>query len=102
MTFYEAVGRRIRETRQGKITQDALASLVSLTRTSIVNIEQGRQQIFLHTLVEIARALQVSPATLIPPASGPDDSDLPTVLRGQPQNARDWITSTVVSVREKT
>lgn len=102
MSFYEAVGRRIKEARQGKITQEALASTVALTRTSIVNIEQGRQQLLLHTLVDIARALQVQPADLIPPVSDPSQTDLPEVLRGQPKKAKDWITATVNSVRKET
>lgn len=99
--FYEAVGRRIREARQGKITQEALASLVSLTRTSIVNIEQGRQQLLVHTLVDIARALQVQPAELIPPSLEIETNDLPTVLKGQPKKAQDWIKATVTSVRKR-
>lgn len=100
-SFYEAVGRRIREARQGKITQEALASLVSLTRTSIVNIEQGRQQLLLHTLVQIARALKVSPIDLIPPAGELDQTDLPTVLKGQSRKAQEWIKSTVTSLRNE-
>lgn len=101
MSFYEAVGRRIRDARHGKITQAALASLVSLTRTSIVNIEQGRQQLLLHTLVDIARALQVPSSDLIPPVSDPNQSDLPTVLKGQSKKAQNWVTSTVKSVRKE-
>lgn len=101
MSFYEAVGRRIRDARHGKLTQEALASIVSLTRTSIVNIEQGRQQLLLHTLIDIARALQVQPADLIPPESTPNGTDLPTVLKGQPKSAKDWITATVTSVRKE-
>lgn len=100
-SFYEAVGRRIREARKGKITQEALASLVSLTRTSIVNIEQGRQQLFVHTLVDIARALQVPIADLIPVTNGTSGEDLPVMLQGQPRKVQEWITSAVNAVRKK-
>lgn len=99
--FYEAVGRRIREARHGRMTQEALASLVSMTRTSIVNIEQGRQQLFLHTLVDIARALQTQPADLIPPSGQIEGNDLPAMLQGQPQDVQEWIKATVASVRER-
>lgn len=100
-SFYEAVGRRIREARKGKITQEALASIVSLTRTSIVNIEQGRQQLFVHTLVDIARALHVPVADLIPLSHDGTSEDLPGVLQGQPRKVQEWITSAVNAVRSK-
>lgn len=67
--LYKAVGqqiRRIREERQ--LTQSELASLVSLTRSSITNIEQGRQKLLLHTLYDIATALAVKPSDLLPEA----------------------------------
>jgi DNA-binding XRE family transcriptional regulator len=65
--FYVAVGRNIADLRRRqKLTQDALAQEVSLTRTSIVNIEKGKQQLLLHTLVQIAHALKAEPAELIP------------------------------------
>jgi len=65
--FYVALGQQISEARQRQhLTQEALASCVSLTRTSIVNIERGKQQVLLHTLVQIARALKLKPSDLIP------------------------------------
>ena len=100
-SFYEAVGRRIREARKGKITQAALASVVSLTRTSIVNIEQGRQQLFVHTLVNIAQALRVPVADLIPITHDASSTDLPAVLQGQPRKVQEWITTAVNAARNK-
>jgi transcriptional regulator with XRE-family HTH domain len=65
--FYAAAGKRICDVRNSKrVTQERLAFQVSLTRTSIINIEKGRQQILLHTLVEIARALGVEVSDLLP------------------------------------
>jgi transcriptional regulator with XRE-family HTH domain len=84
--FYLAVGSRIAARRAGRITQEALASRASLTRTSIINIEKGRQQILLHTLVDIANALQVSPIELIPEMESIDN-----LLRDKPQKALEWI-----------
>lgn len=67
--FYIALGQQISEARQRQhLTQEALASCVSLTRTSIVNIERGKQQVLLHTLVQIALALKMNPGDLIPDA----------------------------------
>lgn len=65
--FYVAVGKRIADARVLKrLTQDALARDIGLTRTSIVNIEKGRQQLLFHTLVQIAHVLKVEPVDLIP------------------------------------
>lgn len=65
--LYEAVGERIAHARRARgLTQDALAAEVSLTRTSITNIERGRQRVPLHVLWVIATALHVSPVSLLP------------------------------------
>jgi transcriptional regulator with XRE-family HTH domain len=47
---------RIRRLRAG-LTQDQLATTIGLSRTSVANIEQGRQQVLLHHAWAIARAL---------------------------------------------
>lgn len=52
------------------VTQEALAKLVGLTRTSLTNIEKGRQKILLHTFADLAAALRVAPAELLPPDKG--------------------------------
>ncbi len=70
--FYREVGSKIRAARlklkEEKIvlTQEGLAGCVGLTRTSLVNIEKGRQKLLLHTFAEIAVALGVEPADLLP------------------------------------
>lgn len=65
--LYRAVGGRIRQCRQEiGLTQEALANAVGLTRTSITNLEKGRQSLLVHKLVEIAVALQVQPKALLP------------------------------------
>ncbi len=40
------------------LTQDQLAATIGLSRTSVANIEQGRQQVLLHHAWAIARALK--------------------------------------------
>lgn len=66
--FYREVGRRIREVRENDrgLTQAELGAAVALNRTSITNIELGRQKVLLHKFVEISNALSVEPQTLIP------------------------------------
>lgn len=67
--LYRLFGSRVRELREEKnVTQDELAKRVDLSRTSITNIERGRQRVLLHQMMEIAVALDAKPTDLIPPA----------------------------------
>lgn len=84
--FYAALGRRVALARESRMTQDALARKIALTRTSIINIEKGRQQVLVHTLLDIARALGVPPTELLPL-----EGDLNIVLRDTSKKGRDWI-----------
>lgn len=64
--LYRSLGHRIRNLRtECGITQEDLAHAVHLTRTSLTNIEGGRQKLLIHTLVDIATALKVSPAEIL-------------------------------------
>jgi DNA-binding XRE family transcriptional regulator len=70
--IYVAVGDRVRSSRIDKrMTQTALAAAIGLNRTSIVNIEHGKQRMLLHTLYEIAAALGLQPADLLAPTIEP-------------------------------
>jgi transcriptional regulator with XRE-family HTH domain len=65
--LYLQLGRRIRAARKhAGLTQAELAASISLSRTSVTNIERGRQQILLHTLYDIASTLRIDPANLLP------------------------------------
>ncbi len=48
------------------MSQATLAVSVGLSRTSITNIELGRQHVPLHTLYEVASALGVEPSQFLP------------------------------------
>jgi DNA-binding XRE family transcriptional regulator len=66
--FYKKLGELIKAARQkSKIKQEVLSKEVGLTRISIVHIEQGTQKVQLHTLVQIAKYLQLNIGDLIPP-----------------------------------
>lgn len=103
--FYEEVGRRIREARKRRkpaLTQEELAERVGLTRTSITNLEKGRQKFLLHTLADIAGALQVQAVTLLPEADGDGQKQLEHALKNRPKAEKDWIKSAVnASQKEK-
>lgn len=94
--FYLALGQRIAKAREGKLTQEQLASKISLTRTSIINIEKGRQQVLVHTLCDIARAINVPMADLIPA-----HDDLNVLLRDASKEGRDWVISSAVKSVDK-
>lgn len=65
--LYRDFGRRLRTAREaGGLSQSELAARVGLGRTSITNIETGRQRVPLHLLLELAAALGVQPASLLP------------------------------------
>jgi transcriptional regulator with XRE-family HTH domain len=64
--IYGAMGRVLRDAREqvGR-TQEDVARAVSLTRTSLTNIEKGRQKLLLHTFADIAKFLGHSPGALL-------------------------------------
>jgi len=65
--FYAEMGRRISTfRRKSNRTQDDLATSVGLTRTSLTNIERGRQRVLIHTIALIAEELSVDLVELVP------------------------------------
>lgn len=69
-TLNKEVGKRVRRERlraKGKPTQEGLAESIGVSRTTIVNIESGRQITTLANLIGIAMALRIPAARLLPP-----------------------------------
>jgi transcriptional regulator with XRE-family HTH domain len=67
--FYRQLGLRIQSGRIKKtLTQDQLGAglFPRMTRASIGNIETGKQRVLAHTLVQLAKALDVNPEDLLP------------------------------------
>jgi transcriptional regulator with XRE-family HTH domain len=65
--IYRGVGRNLRQTRENQhLTQDSLAQRLGISRTSMVNIEAGRQRAPLHLLWQIAELLETKLILLIP------------------------------------
>jgi transcriptional regulator with XRE-family HTH domain len=84
---YEQIGKRIREKRDSlDLSQEDLASHLDLTRSSIANMESGKQQIYIHQLCEIAEKFQVSLDDLLPDsewiANVNDDDQLKSKIDG--------------------
>ena len=71
--LYRELGRKIRQARERsgerseeKLSQEALAQRLGLSRASMVNIEAGRQRAPLHLLWQIAELLGTDLIMLIP------------------------------------
>jgi transcriptional regulator with XRE-family HTH domain len=94
--FYAAVGGRIAKARTGRMTQEVLAAKTSLTRTSIINIEKGRQQILVHTLVDIAQALQIPITDLVPVTD-----DVEMLLRDKTRKGVEWVKSSTIELKDR-
>lgn len=65
--LYREFGEQLRQRRkEAQLTQGQVAERVGLTRTSVTNIERGRQHIALHQLFLLASAVGVEPGDLLP------------------------------------
>lgn len=93
--IYIEIGKRIQQARSKRdLTQARLAEIVSLTRTSITNIEKGRQKLLIHTLYNFANALGIHPTDLLPEeaeqTANTMDQKLPKDLS---KRERSWVKS---------
>lgn len=101
--LYIELGKNIKKARNKKnLSQATLAEASSLSRTSITNIEKGRQHLPLHTLYAISNALEINVAELLP------DQKLSLVellLENIPNNLqpkeRDWLKDVVSKTTKK-
>lgn len=100
-SFYLKLGSLIREKREAKgITQESLAWMVALSRTSITNIEKGRQKLLLHTFLDISSALELKPEALLPKISLNElEQTINNELEKYTPSTREWIKD-IVSSRE--
>lgn len=88
--IYKGLGGNIRRERAERgMRQAELADLVGLSRTSITNVELGRQGLAVHQLFEFADALGVDPARLLPDKLAPKE-DEPDLVSPE---ITDWVAS---------
>ena len=65
--LYRMIGVRLKQLREQKnLSQAELAESIGMLRTSVTNIEAGRQRPPLHVLYQICAVLEVEPAHLLP------------------------------------
>lgn len=67
VSLYHQLGERVKQQRkQRSLTQSQLATATGMLRTTIANIEGGRQKASLHVLYTLSIALGVDVCTLLP------------------------------------
>ncbi|HEY1914284.1 MAG TPA: helix-turn-helix transcriptional regulator [Streptosporangiaceae bacterium] len=95
--FYEFFGQRIRNARleQG-LNQETLGHRVGLERSSISNIEKGRQRVQLHMLLDFATALEVEPTQLLPDPAAVSDP-----LHRVPAETRPFVRDVLKTARAR-
>ena len=65
---YKQIGTIIKARRKAlHLKQENLARTLEISRGALANIETGRQRILVHQLYDIADALDLKPADLLPP-----------------------------------
>jgi transcriptional regulator with XRE-family HTH domain len=91
--IYAHIGALIKTRRKHfKLTQEKLATQLSISRASLANIETGRQKILVHQLYNLAAALDLSPADFLPaaaavaPEAATEAADLPLPEGLKPQH----------------
>jgi transcriptional regulator with XRE-family HTH domain len=86
--IYQQLGKVLRARREGlRLTQDDIARAVGLSRTSVTNIELGRQALLVHQLHKFAEALNADPRDLLSISSN-DAKPLPENI---PLNVSDLV-----------
>lgn len=99
MTLYEKIGLAVRRARiNARMSQDELALRCQLVRSSITNLEAGRQRVTIETLYVIADALHVTPLSLFP---GRSELGEYAVLMPLSAEAKEQMTAWLASERSQ-
>jgi len=106
--FYVAVGKNIRTARvNAGVSQMMLARQIGFNRSSIANLEAGRQRIALHLFFLIAEALDIQPADLLPNMQLLEKADSATIenlskhLVGTSETTQDFVRGTIARVTSR-
>ena len=98
--FYLTFGRMLAEARRKRhISQEMLADELGLSRTSITNIEKGRQPVQLYSIYRIARLLRADVKELLP---SPAVFDRPEYAQGSSVSRSEWLENMNVLLDEAT
>jgi DNA-binding XRE family transcriptional regulator len=96
--FYAAFGKAVHDAREGLgMTQLSLATSVGLTRTSITNIEKGRQKLLLHTAVQLATAVGLDWTAVASTWSSAFTTSTSDPLTDLPPEAKSFVDSAIAN-----
>lgn len=106
--FYKDAGKSVKAARiKAGVSQTTLAGQIGFNRSSIANLEAGRQRITLHVFCLIAEALNVKPAALLPDTHLLEEVDSTTIenlsahLAGTSETTQDFVRETVARMTAK-
>jgi DNA-binding XRE family transcriptional regulator len=78
--FYRKLAEQVRDRREALgLTQAELAERAVMSRSSVANLETGRQAILLHQFVGLAKALELPWTELMPDIDEPAAADVRTL-----------------------
>lgn len=93
----QSVARHIRKTRTASgMQQQTLAEAVGVTRTSISNIENGRQALTLEMFYKISQVMKEDPGSFLTEALGGDKGVVVSAKEVRDPKIRKQIINTVV------
>ena len=93
--FYQDFGLNIKKRRLKEgFSQQGVADSVGLSRTTLTNIESGRQNVLLHTFVDIVQALNADPKDLLPQKSTVPQ-DVQKKIDSIPPEFRNFVKQTI-------
>jgi len=85
-SFYISVGERVRQQRKSAgMDQETLSRHLNLSRTTIINIEKGRQRLSLEHAWMAAQVLGISIEVLLPQSKNKTVTDWAKKLEGNNQ-----------------
>jgi transcriptional regulator with XRE-family HTH domain len=97
--LYSQLGKTIAKFREKRdMTQEQLAAKLRLTRTSITNIERGRQHIQLHALYRLAESLEVEIFDLLPSPKSLEEMPTSKLVA---LSDDEWLTRTIAPEKSR-
>ncbi len=104
-TFYTSVGERVRQKRKtAGMDQETLARHLNLSRTTVINIEKGRQRLSLEHAWLVAQVLSISIVELLPASKAKTDIDWAKKIEQNNQigdNEKESVMELITKLRTK-
>lgn len=100
--FYRRLGEQVRDQRRRRdLTQEALSSLWRVDRTTVVNIEKGRQRLSVLQLVVLADHLGCSAQDLLPELEQAQELSETLLGKASDERARSFVAGVAAARRKR-